>query len=247
MDSKTRQAYKNAKKRLFLLDYDGTLAELKLTPPEAKPTSEILSLLQALAADQYNTVVIISGRKHQEMEDWLGMLPISLVAEQGLLIKHPEQDWQRTRSIDISWKAEIRSLMNEYTRQAPGSFVEEKTAALVWHWRNAAEHQKADKLGASLRAELESLCPERELKLVPGKDVLEVQPQGYNKGDAAKYWIAQDNWEWILSAGDDITDEDMFAALPDWACTIKIGEGKSVAAIQLKSPGELRAALAVLP
>jgi trehalose 6-phosphate synthase/phosphatase len=246
MDGKELKAFRHSKKRLFLLDYDGTLADLKPTPPEARPTADILGLLNDLAADSQNTVVIISGRKHEEMEDWLGMLPISLVAEHGLLVKQPGQDWRHTRPIDSSWKDDVLKLMEAYVSQVPGALIEEKTAALVWHWRNANDSEKADKLAADLRAELESLCGERELKLMPGKKVLEVQPQGYNKGEAAKYWLAQDNWEWILCAGDDITDEDMFTALPDWTTTVKIGAGKSAAKKSVGTPTEFLSLLSSL-
>lgn len=246
MDDNIYHDYKKTKKRLFLLDYDGTLADLKPTPPEAKPTAEILGVLTDIAADASNTVVIISGRKHEEMEEWLGMLPISLVAEHGLLVKRPDQDWKPTRPIDTSWKDEVRRVMDNYTAQLPGTLTEEKTAALVWHWRNASDPEKAEKLAADLRAELESLCAERELKLMPGKAIFEVQPQGYDKGEAAKYWIAQDNWEFILSAGDDITDEDMFRALPDWAHTIKVGEGKTSAKWHKSSPTDMRNLLSQL-
>lgn len=246
MDDSIFHDYKKTKKRLFLLDYDGTLAELKPTPPEAKPTPDVMAALTDLAADAQNTVVIISGRKHEEMEDWLGMLPIALVAEHGLLVRRPGQDWQATRPIDASWKKEIRRVMDNYTAQLAGTITEEKTAALVWHWRNAVDPEKARKFAADLRAELESLCAERELKLVPGKDVYEVQPQGYDKGEAAKYWLAQDNWEYVVCAGDDITDEDMFAALPDWAYTIKIGEGRTAARHHNPSPKDFRVVLAQL-
>lgn len=246
MDTTILKAYAKSSKRLFLLDYDGTLVDFAPTPTEATPTKTVLDTLRTLTADPANQVVIISGRKHEEMEMWLGALPVSLVAEHGLLVKQPGGVWQSTRPIDTSWKTKVRELMASYTYQLPGTLTEEKTAAIVWHWRNADDHDEAEGLAAELREKLTSFCAEHELKLIPGKDVLEVQQQGYSKGEAAKYWIAQDNWQFIVSIGDDTTDEDMFAALPDWAFTIKVGEGESVAVGRKNSPAEVLALLNTL-
>ena len=43
--------YNQAKQRLVLLDYDGTLAALKSRPEDAQPTPELISILQQLASD----------------------------------------------------------------------------------------------------------------------------------------------------------------------------------------------------
>jgi trehalose 6-phosphate synthase/phosphatase len=68
MDSNTQKAllkaYKSAKKRLILLDYDGTLKDF--LPParkdRARPPALLLKYLALLAADPHNHVCIISGR-----------------------------------------------------------------------------------------------------------------------------------------------------------------------------------------
>jgi trehalose 6-phosphate synthase/phosphatase len=46
-----------------------------------------------------------------------------------------------------------------------------------------------------------------------------------------------------LAVGDDRTDEDMFAALPDDGLSIRIGKGPSTAKLRVESPEALRALL----
>lgn len=79
--------YDQAAHRLVLLDYDGTLAAFKSKPEDAKPTPELIALLQRLADDPANHVVINSGRDHYTLEKWLGNLSVSFAAEHGAFYK----------------------------------------------------------------------------------------------------------------------------------------------------------------
>ena len=56
--------------RVFLLDYDGTLAPSTSLP--SRPAPEVLSLLRGLARDERNWVIIVSGRPRKQLEDWFG-------------------------------------------------------------------------------------------------------------------------------------------------------------------------------
>lgn len=78
--------YNQAKQRLILLDYDGTLASLNTRPENAKPTPELIATLQKLVSDPANHVVVNSGRDHFTLEKWL-KLPIAMAAEHGAFYK----------------------------------------------------------------------------------------------------------------------------------------------------------------
>lgn len=75
--------YTQARSRLILLDYDGTLVGFQKRPEDAVPTPEVIQVLKDLTSDPANHVVINSGRDHQTLEKWLGGLPISFAAEHG--------------------------------------------------------------------------------------------------------------------------------------------------------------------
>lgn len=245
MQADIHHAYTAAHKRLFLLDYDGTLADLMPTPPEAKPTPELLDVLARLAADPANTVVIISGRPHETLQEWLGNLPLAFAAEHGLMTRQPGQAWQ-TLTFGREWIPDVQDIMQTYTDKLPGAILEHKTNALAWHCRDAADPALADTLQQNLIATLQPLIHKHSLRLIDGNKVVEVQPAGFDKGSAAKQWLDAAHWDFVLAAGDDTTDEDLFGAMPAQAFTFKVRDGNTLAKLQVSCPSELRALLASL-
>jgi trehalose 6-phosphate synthase/phosphatase len=63
--------------------------------------------------------------------------------------------------------------------------------------------------------------------VLPGDKVVEVRPQGIHKGLAVRDLLGPGDR--AVAFGDDRTDEDLFAALPDDALTVRVGRGPSVA------------------
>jgi len=76
--------------------------------------------------------------------------------------------------------------------------------------------------------------------LLEGERVLEIKNTAVSKGYAAAAWLARAEWDFVLAAGDDRTDEDMFEALPSRAWSIKVGTSLSAARYFLSDPGEVR-------
>jgi trehalose 6-phosphate synthase/phosphatase len=233
------ESYANSTKRLFLLDYDGTLVNIMPTPPEAKPSADILTVLQRLAEDKQNTVVIISGRDHETLDAWLGDLPLSFVAEHGLFYKEPGQKWTSTTTVDTSWKPAVRQLMETYTKRLDGTFIEEKTNALGWHYRTAPDTAEAEGFQKELSAKLEPLAASLGLRIIYGTKVYEVHPVGFHKGMAAKQFLERAPWDFVLAAGDDTTDEDLFKAMPTSAFSIKVRPGPTAARMRLETPADM--------
>lgn len=67
-------AYRESSRRLLLLDYDGTLVGIQARPEQARPDQELRYILGRLVSDPRNTVVIISGRDKDVLDEWLGDL-----------------------------------------------------------------------------------------------------------------------------------------------------------------------------
>lgn len=238
LQSDITEAYAQAKNRLFLLDYDGTLAEIAPTPLEAAPTAEMLDVLERLTADPHSTVVIISGRPRHRLDEWLGHLPLHFTAEHGLAWRETGRAWQAL-DVDTGWKPEVRAAMEQAAARVPGSFITEKTASLIWHYRTAEQPKAVEPVLATLQHQLQPLANQAGLHLASGKKVFEVRPAHIHKGQATTMWLAHSPWDFILAAGDDTTDEDLFAALPATAFTIKIGPGKTHAQQRLPDPAAL--------
>ncbi len=228
--------YGKSKKRLLFLDYDGTLISFFERPQEAKPNDEILKLLKRLSTNPKNEVVLISGRDKETLESWFGHLNLSLVAEHGVWIK--EKGWETIEPLTSDWKRKIRPILELYMDRTPNSFIEEKDFSLVLHYR------KADPELSSIRArelmdDLTDLTANLGLEVLQGKKVIEVKNGGINKGRASLRWISKKGWGFILSIGDDWTDEDIFTILPDRAYSIKVGLSPSQAKFNLDSPKDV--------
>jgi len=214
------QSYRNAEKRLLILDYDGTLSPFKNKPEDAFPTSELLQMLTQLVSDPRNRVVISSGRDMQTLEKWLGHLPLDMAAEHGAFYKE-NGVWNRKTST-ISWDDEILQIFQEFLDKTPQSKLEIKDTALVWHFR------KVDAWLASIREQqlinaLIKPCAHLHLQIMRGNKILEVKSPIYNKGVEAKRLLQGNSFDFILAIGDDTTDEDTFNALPHSAFSVKVG------------------------
>ncbi len=131
------ESYRKADKRLLLLDYDGTLVPFASRPQEAAPDQELRTLLEGLISDPANSVFVISGRKANDLERWFGHLSkLGLAAEHGARWRVPGSAHWEGRSTDGAWKQTVRPILQHFVDRTPGSFIEEKEFALVWHFRS---------------------------------------------------------------------------------------------------------------
>jgi trehalose 6-phosphate synthase/phosphatase len=116
------QHYLSSKKRLFLFDYDGTLAPIVRVPSMAVPTENTLKALEELSADPKNIVYIISGRDQAFLEEHLGHIKgLGMSAEHGGFIREPGSDtWANfTESLDMDWMGEVLEIFKYYTEVCP--------------------------------------------------------------------------------------------------------------------------------
>ena len=240
--NKLLDVYSKSKARLILLDYDGTLVHFAEKPEKAKPAEELLKLLTSLAHNVKNEIVIISGRDRETLDKWFGHLDIGLVAEHGVWIKERGKEWETIEPLENDWKKEILPVLEVYVDRTPGSFIEEKEFSLVWHYRNC-DAELAAVRAKELKDVLLNLTANLNIGVMEGNKVIEIKNTNINKGRAALKWISKKQWDFILAIGDDLTDEDIFAALPDAAYSIKVGLGSSRAKFYMESVDEVRALL----
>jgi len=231
--------YQESTKRLLLLDYDGTLVSFSKDPEKVFPDKALLEILEKLCKSASNEVVIISGRKKQTLQEWLGHLNISMVAEHGVWLKYKNTDWEMIEPLDATWKMEISPILELYVDRTPGSFIEEKEYSLVWHYRKTDPGQGEIRV-RELVNHLVYMTSNLNLQILEGNKVVEIKNSGVNKGHAASRWINREKWEFILAMGDDWTDEDIFKSLPETAYSIKVGFVSTEAKYKIKSPTEVR-------
>lgn len=234
-------AYRESSRRLLLLDYDGVLAPLSSNYKKAAPSVAVLNLLAKLAGDDMNEVVIVSGRSRENLDEWFDGVAINLVAEHGAFIKDTAGTWHKTRSRSGSWKRLIRPVMEKYAMRTPGAVVEEKANSLVWHYRQSPPYE-AQRYTVVLRRVLQSIVRDYDLAVYSGNKILEVKDPSVSKAETVQRWLKHSH-DFVMAIGDDYTDEDMFAALPPAAYTIKVGRGRTHAQYRLRSAEEVKALL----
>jgi trehalose 6-phosphate synthase/phosphatase len=234
-------AYQQAAARLLLLDYDGTLVPLTARPQEAMPSDHLRQLLAHLTSDGANDVIVVSGRRTADLQRWLGQVPrLGLASEHGARWRLPGSDTWQGRSAETEWKNTVRPILQHFVDRTPGSFIEEKEFALVWHYRTA-ETEFGEWLATELVAMLEGMLAETELRAYRGKKIVEVRPMWANKGSLVNELLPEyANAGFILGIGDDRTDEDLFAHLPGNAWTIHVGGGPSRAAYSIADTSHVR-------
>jgi trehalose 6-phosphate synthase/phosphatase len=238
---------KGAGRRVLLLDYDGTLVGSAPRPELAVPDPELLALLARVAALPGTHVHIVSGRIKETLEEWLGALPVGLHAEHGLWSRSgPGEAWRMLEGVSSEWKDLARPLLEVFTALVPGSFIEEKTASLAWHYRQVDPGFGAWQ-SRELRLKLCEVLARGPMEILPGDKVVEVRARGVNKGlVVAKVLEGVEPGALMAAFGDDRTDEDLFSALPEGAISVHSGGKISRALYRVNGPAEVRKVLATL-
>jgi trehalose 6-phosphate synthase/phosphatase len=174
----------------------------------------------------------------------MGALPIGLHAEHGYWSRLPGGDWVAAEVPAADWREPVLAILREFADRTPGSLVEEKTAGFAWHFRGADPEFGAAQ-AKELRLHLQTMLANVPVELLPGDMVLEVRPHGIHKGQVVRTILgAGGEGALFLALGDDRTDEDLFAALPEGSLAIHVGPAPSVAPLRVADVRAVRALLA---
>ena len=243
-------AYARSTRRLLLLDYDGTLVRFAGRPQDAVPPVSLAGHLRALTSDPANAVAIVSGRSGADLDRWFGGVHgLWLAAEHGAMVRSPRAArWEERGHVSRpDWKDRVRAILDHFVDRTPGSFVEEKAFALVWHYR-MVHPEFGDWIANELVSTLEPALADTELIAQRGNKIVEVKLTWANKGEVLA-WLHEQacpDPDFVLFAGDDRTDEDLFARMPEPAWTIHVGDGPSAARFRVAGPGQVQQLLSKL-
>lgn len=210
--------YLNSEARLFLLDWDGTLTAIVGDPEAAVPTAADIEILEELSSNPKNDLWIISGRDSAFLQKHLGSLgSVGLSAEHGAFVRLANHtDWQSISVPgweDTTWQETIMAIFEDYTAKTQGSWIERKSIAISWHYRNALpdigilnSKQCKDQIERCI------LQMPSNLEVINGKMCLEVRPRNLNKGVIVRsiimsYGARAAPPDFVLCMGDDVTDE----------------------------------------
>lgn len=224
----------NAKRPLIILDYDGTLKPYQASPSMLAgfPSLRVRLLLTLLLQKAH--VAIVSGRPRKVMNLWFKGLKLDLAAEHGARVRLGGTKWRTAENEIKKAKPAIKRLMDTYAAATPGARIEEKEYSLVWHYRNV-EPELGYNRTMKLRQDLLHIVDKRPIDVSSGQKIIEVKQRNINKGKVVADLMNAYHPDFVLCAGDDFTDEDMFRALAERGYTIKIGNGETIAQHRLPS------------
>lgn len=190
----------------LFLDFDGTLVELASSPGAIAVPGGLRPLLDRLSARLGGRLAVVSGRAVDDLEGHLSGCAAILSGSHGAELRYPDG-----RQIPVSAPlglAEARESVRRLAAGGDGLLVEDKPAGIALHYRQAPER------GPEVDAFMGELAGRFGLALQRGKMVAELRPRGADKGSAVRRLMAEPPFAGArpVFVGDDLTDEDAFAA-----------------------------------
>ena len=221
----------------LFLDLDGVLAAIEPRPQDVAPLPWRSRLLRRLLERLDGRLAIVSGRTLEEVDRILDGAVPAVGAVHGLVRRR--SDGRLGAPAASAALAQVRNGLNEFAIDHPTLTLENKGVAVALHYRQAPE------LGPTVRAEADRLAREHGMTLQLGDMVAEVREPGSDKGGAVRAFMREPPFKGArpIFLGDDLTDEDGFAAVQALGgLGVLVGPGrKTVARRRLDDVGAVRA------
>ena len=261
------RGFLGSRRRVFVLDHEGTLTGGDLTAKGAGLKPQVLETLHALAQTEDTVVMIVSGRDKKLMEEWFvangasagtsDNVRMYLAAEHGFYVRRLDGEWRCMVASEgslrnmVKWKEIARTLIEVTQRRVANTFMENKGSAIVWQWRSADPVYGLSQ-AKQLHAGLEEYLKGFNVEITTGKGYTEVRLRGVNKGATLHELLSRESEaDFLFCAGDDLGDEFMFDEANGRLdiknrFTVKIGNDKTAAKFCLPNPEALHSCLSLL-
>ena len=210
----------------LFLDFDGTLVDIATTPDAVTVRPRLRAILSACVEAFGGAVAIVSGRPIVAVDALLRPLKLPAAGLHGLELRMPDGTVEEGahRSAEL---AQVRTRFLSLAHEDARLVVEDKGSSLALHYRRAPERER------ELRELVAGAATRHDgYHVMHGKMVLEVRPTGADKGTAIDRLLEAPPFAGRrpVFAGDDITDEDGFAAVHrHGGISIKVGAGETAA------------------
>jgi len=212
----------------LFLDVDGTLLEIASTPDAVRVPASLRNTLDLAAAREKGALAVISGRSISELDRLFAPRLFPAAGQHGF--ERRDAAGRLTRpTLDGKLLEPAREALAGLQLLHKGLLLEDKGAALAMHYRLAPKCEPVVReVMAELAAPLAGLFVLRS-----GKCVLELTPAGYSKRTAVEAFMLEPPFagRTPVFIGDDVTDEDGFAAVNEMGgYSIQVGNARASAA-----------------
>lgn len=224
---KLAESYKRAQRRIFILDYEGTLAAYS-APTRVIQTSpqRVIDTLNDLLADPQNVVYVMSGRTPEELDRLFTQVPrLGIIAETGSFVKEFETDeWLELADVEQAarWKEGVAPILKYYQERIESSWIEERHCSLIFHYDKSPDMEGGVRQAGDCANHINEACEGQKVHAVPIDHSVLVESWELSKGSAAKLIFEklkekdkmaggkEAKVDWLFVAGDDRADEVIF-------------------------------------
>jgi trehalose 6-phosphate phosphatase len=210
----------------FFLDFDGTLVELAERPDAVRLNERTRDALSRLTDATGGAVAVITGRDIADLDSMLAPLRLPAAGVHGLTRRTLSGE-NHAAPVDEEFLRHAELLLAPLVLSEPGLLLERKSNAVALHYRT-----RPDLEAACGKAMDELAAITRGIQIKRGKMVFEAKPALADKGTAILDFLKETPFAGRrpFFAGDDVTDEDAFAAVNKLeGISVKIGPGATIA------------------
>ena len=228
-----------------LLDIDGTLLDLMPTPREVWVPPGLARTLNRLYRRTGGALALVSGRSLNDIDLIFAPDQFPAVGGHGAEMRL-EADADAVAAHAPPLDKELKRRLAAIARLSPGILLEDKGYSLALHYRLAPHAEKAIYEAVSLiRADL----PDAPIEVLPGKQVCEIKHSGFTKASGVRELMTHAPFKGRkpFFIGDDVTDETVFAIMPDFdGVAFSVGRRARGVAGHFDAPSDVREFLARL-
>ncbi|MBM7122623.1 trehalose-phosphatase [Dyella kyungheensis] len=223
----------------LFLDVDGTLLDFADHPDHVYVDSRLSELIEDLYGTLDGALALVSGRSLDDLDDLFSHPPWAMAGLHGLELRGVDGRYRGVH-IGASRRSLVRDIAGTIAGEFPGVLVEDKGMAVALHCRTSP--QLFERLRERVREVLPSLAG---YEMQPGNMVIELKPEGMDKGSAVANLMSA--WPFRgrvpVYVGDDLTDEHGFStANLQSGLSIRVGSREpSLARYSLSEPAAARA------
>ncbi|KAL3965714.1 hypothetical protein ACCO45_000022 [Purpureocillium lilacinum] len=183
--------FRNSSRRLILLGFEGTLVNwgpvnqvIPISPQRA------LAVLNDLLLDDRNIVYVMSGRRQEELDGIVRMVPkLGVIAENGCFVRDcGSNEWTNmTNSAHVEeWKKSVKSLLTYFHERTPGTEIEERHCSLRFHYRNAEDMETASRRASACASQINDAYESQHVHAVSADHSVIVEPTECKAVNAAQ-------------------------------------------------------------
>jgi trehalose 6-phosphate phosphatase len=223
----------------ILLDIDGTLLDLMPTPREVWVPPGLAETLKRLVERTGGALALVSGRSLNDIDLIFAPDVFPAVGGHGAEMRI-DPDNESVAAHAPPMDKELKRRLAAIAKLSPGILLEDKGYSLALHYRLAPHAEKAIYEAVSLiRADL----PNAPIEVLPGKCVCEIKHSGFTKATGVLELMTREPFKGRrpLFIGDDVTDETVFAIMPDFdGLAFSVGRRAKGVAGHFDAPSDVR-------